>query len=71
MLKYICMLILTLNVAYQIACFRTNFAHVLDWKFLPKGLVVPVLRDVQHMNYLDIESGINALGEKVFMHTFC
>lgn len=30
----------------------------------PKGLVVPVLRDVQHMNYLDIESGINALGEK-------
>jgi len=32
-------------------------------KFL-KGLVVPVLRNVQDMNYADIEKGINALGEK-------
>lgn len=30
----------------------------------PKGLVVPVLRNVQDMNYADIEKGINALGEK-------
>ncbi|VEL15597.1 unnamed protein product [Protopolystoma xenopodis] len=30
----------------------------------PKGLVVPVLRNVGHMNYADIERGINALGEK-------
>ncbi|KAK7081737.1 hypothetical protein SK128_020496 [Halocaridina rubra] len=30
----------------------------------PKGLVVPVLRNVESMNYLDIEKGINALGEK-------
>ena len=26
---------------------------------------MPVLRDVQSMNYLDIEKGINDLGEKV------
>jgi len=30
----------------------------------PKGLVVPVLRNVQDMNYADIERGIAALGEK-------
>lgn len=30
----------------------------------PKGLVVPVLRNVESMNYADIELGINALGEK-------
>jgi len=30
----------------------------------PKGLVVPVLRNVQDMNYADIEKGIMALGEK-------
>jgi 2-oxoglutarate dehydrogenase E2 component (dihydrolipoamide succinyltransferase) len=30
----------------------------------PKGLVVPVLRNVEGMNYADIELGINALGEK-------
>jgi 2-oxoglutarate dehydrogenase E2 component (dihydrolipoamide succinyltransferase) len=30
----------------------------------PKGLVVPVLRNVQDMNYADIEVGIAALGEK-------
>ncbi|ROT78704.1 2-oxoglutarate dehydrogenase complex component E2 [Penaeus vannamei] len=30
----------------------------------PKGLVVPVLRNVEGMNYLDIERGIAALGEK-------
>merc|ERR1712183_779544 len=30
----------------------------------PKGLVVPVLRNVQDMNYADIEKGIAGLGEK-------
>merc|ERR1739848_842136 len=30
----------------------------------PKGLVVPVLRNVHDMNYADIEKGIAALGEK-------
>ena len=29
-----------------------------------QGLVVPVLRNVQDMNYADIEKGIMALGEK-------
>lgn len=32
----------------------------------PKGLVVPVIRNVETMNYADIEKAINALGEKVF-----
>ena len=30
----------------------------------PKGLVVPVLRNVEGMNYAEIELAINALGEK-------
>ena len=30
-----------------------------------QGLVVPVLRNVETMNYADIEKGLNALGEKV------
>merc|ERR1719201_2273363 len=30
----------------------------------PKGLLVPVLRNVQDMNYADIEKGIAALGDK-------
>jgi len=30
----------------------------------PKGLVVPVLRQVEHMNFADIEKTINQLGEK-------
>jgi 2-oxoglutarate dehydrogenase E2 component (dihydrolipoamide succinyltransferase) len=30
----------------------------------PKGLVVPVLRNCESMNYAEIELGINALGEK-------
>ncbi|KAK4310153.1 hypothetical protein Pmani_018266 [Petrolisthes manimaculis] len=30
----------------------------------PKGLVVPVLRNVEGMNYLDVEHGIMELGEK-------
>ncbi|KAM7395452.1 hypothetical protein PAMA_006959 [Pampus argenteus] len=30
----------------------------------PKGLVVPVIRDVETMNFTDIEKAINALGEK-------
>lgn len=33
----------------------------------PKGLVVPVLRNVETMNYADIEKAISALGEKVCM----
>lgn len=30
----------------------------------PKGLVVPVVRNVESMNYADIEKAIAALGEK-------
>lgn len=30
----------------------------------PKGLVVPVLRDVDQMNFADVEHGMNQLGEK-------
>lgn len=30
----------------------------------PKGLVVPVIRNVESMNFADIEKAINALGEK-------
>ena len=30
-----------------------------------QGLVVPVIRNVEEMNYADIEKAINALGEKV------
>lgn len=30
----------------------------------PKGLVVPVLRNVEHMNFAQIEKGIHQLGEK-------
>ncbi|XP_055361706.1 dihydrolipoyllysine-residue succinyltransferase component of 2-oxoglutarate dehydrogenase complex, mitochondrial isoform X2 [Betta splendens] len=30
----------------------------------PKGLVVPVIRNVEGMNFADIEKGINLLGEK-------
>lgn len=30
----------------------------------PKGLVVPVIRNVESMNYADIELTINQLGEK-------
>ena len=33
--------------------------------YILKGLVVPVLRNVETMNYADIEKGLNALGEKV------
>ena len=33
-----------------------------------QGLVVPVLRDATHMNYAQIERGINELGVKVRMH---
>ena len=31
---------------------------------ISQGLVVPILRNVQDMNYADIEKGIMALGEK-------
>lgn len=37
----------------------------------PKGLVVPVLRNVERMNYAEIEMGINALGEKARKGKFC
>ena len=30
-----------------------------------QGLVVPVIRNVEEMNYADIEKAINAMGEKV------
>ena len=30
----------------------------------PKGLVVPVIRNVERMNFAEIEMAINALGEK-------
>lgn len=30
----------------------------------PKGLVVPVIRNVERMNYADIELAINQMGEK-------
>ena len=33
-----------------------------------QGLVVPVLRDATHMNYAQIEKGINELGVKVRTH---
>ena len=32
-----------------------------------QGLVVPVLRDATHMNYAQIEKGINELGVKVHL----
>ena len=32
-----------------------------------QGLVVPVLRNVEGMNYVQIEQGLNELGEKVCM----
>ncbi len=33
--------------------------------FVSQGLVVPVLRNVETMNYADIEIGVNELGLKV------
>lgn len=35
----------------------------------PKGLVVPVLRNVEHMNFADIEKTINQLGERAKNNT--
>uniref|UniRef100_A0A6G1S8A6 Dihydrolipoyllysine-residue succinyltransferase component of 2-oxoglutarate dehydrogenase complex, mitochondrial n=1 Tax=Aceria tosichella TaxID=561515 RepID=A0A6G1S8A6_9ACAR len=35
----------------------------------PKGLVVPVLRNVDHMNFADVEKNINMLGEKAKNNT--
>jgi len=35
---------------------------------LLQGLVVPVLRNVETMNYADIEKGLNELGDKVCEH---
>lgn len=37
----------------------------------PKGLVVPVLRNVESMNFADIEVAINELGEKAKKGKFC
>jgi 2-oxoglutarate dehydrogenase E2 component (dihydrolipoamide succinyltransferase) len=34
----------------------------------PKGLVVPVIRNCENMNFADIEKAINALGEKVRLY---
>ena len=36
-----------------------------------QGLVVPVIRNVEEMNYADIEKAINALGEKVLSLIKC
>lgn len=33
--------------------------------FFPQGLVVPVIRNVEGMNFADIEKAIGLLGEKV------
>merc|ERR1711934_1126031 len=41
-----------------------NFVDISVAVATPKGLVVPVLRNVEKMNYFDIESGINELGRK-------
>ena len=35
-----------------------------------QGLVVPVLRDATHMNYAQIEKGINELGVKVHLNAW-
>jgi len=35
-----------------------------------QGLVVPVIRNAEGMNYADIEKAINALGEKVCLFKF-
>lgn len=46
-------------------------SNVKGWKIHPcdfslsQGLVVPVIRSVEGMNFADIEKAINALGEKV------
>lgn len=36
--------------------------------FICQGLVVPVIRNVEEMNFTDIEKAINLLGEKVRFH---
>jgi len=40
-----------------------NVCHLFGHCF--QGLVVPVIRNVETMNFADIEKSINALGEKV------
>ena len=35
-----------------------------------QGLVVPVIRNVEGMNYAEIEKAMNALGEKVYIFSF-
>lgn len=37
----------------------------------PQGLVVPVVRGVEGMNFTDIEKAINELGEKVGILLVC
>merc|ERR1712107_701638 len=41
-----------------------NFVDISVAVATPKGLVVPVLRNVERMNYADIEKGIAELGKK-------
>lgn len=37
----------------------------------PKGLVVPVIRNTENMNYTQIERAIAELGEKVCIYFYC
>jgi len=46
-------------------CLTTWFNKMVTFQ----GLVVPVLRDVEKMNYAEIEKAINAVGEKVSFHS--
>merc|ERR1711981_25903 len=41
-----------------------NFVDISIAVATPKGLVVPVVRNVEKMNYFDIENTINQLGQK-------
>ena len=50
------------HMMYECIIYRICFKFIL---FPFQGLVVPVLRDVQAMNFADIEKGMNMLGEKV------
>lgn len=40
-------------------------------QLLSQGLVVPVIRSVDGMNFTDIEKAINLLGEKVIIFSEC
>jgi len=47
-------------------CLTTWFNKMVTFQ----GLVVPVLRDVEKMNYAEIEKAINAVGEKVSFYSY-